>query len=695
MSAEASTTTSENTIPKQSILTESTIEKCLYHFEYSDALTLAEVYYDQTKTDAAALLFSRALYYNKFPLQAYEVLHKIGPNNPEIRYFTAKLAYELKKVSEAERLLRANTFTNDLHSSFSETDQLPFAHSLLANILKESGKIAHSARQYQKSIIVAPLLWSNVKNYCDLGGQNIKPALHGYDVPYDPKLSKFQPEETIFSLNDSGDAETSSSPGGGRQKLRKSPSKITRRRANTRVPEFAYNTRSKVRNSSTHRKSGSKFGTPQIPAPTPPERNRYIESQKYKLGSRRIHHGPPLSSVNKGSLSGSNTALDLITKTDSESEPMDVENYEPQTQQVRQPLVEIEHEPRSEDYDYVYEDILGYIIEMTGIQVNLSQYNFNEAMNALNQLTDKHASLPLSLELRGRVLFEKSDFIRASATFEEMHQQYPHKIEGLEVYSSCLWQLQKIPKLSGLTKELTERFRHRSETWCVAGNLYNLEKQCAIAVDCFDRATRLVPKFGYSYYLLGNELIEVGQLDRAEQAFHESVRYSPHDYRPHLGLGIIEQKRSKMSKALTHMRMAVQRNPSNIILQCHLAVVEQANGHEKEALKILNEAIKMEPNSIAARFHRARILFDSRMYTDARQELHELKELSPNEPHVFFLLGRVYKKLGDQAQAQIYFNYSSQIDPRGEQSRGFGSDQPYDELDDMDAEATAARLIRS
>lgn len=49
------------------------------------------------KTDTAALLFARALYYNKFPLQAYEILHKIGPSNPEIRYFTAKLAYELKK----------------------------------------------------------------------------------------------------------------------------------------------------------------------------------------------------------------------------------------------------------------------------------------------------------------------------------------------------------------------------------------------------------------------------------------------------------------------------------------------------------------------------------------------------------------------------------------------------------------------
>lgn len=50
------------------------------------------------KTDAAGLLFARALYYNQFLPQAYEILHKVGPNNAELRYFTAKLAYELKKL---------------------------------------------------------------------------------------------------------------------------------------------------------------------------------------------------------------------------------------------------------------------------------------------------------------------------------------------------------------------------------------------------------------------------------------------------------------------------------------------------------------------------------------------------------------------------------------------------------------------
>ena len=228
------------------------------------------------------------------------------------------------------------------------------------------------------------------------------------------------------------------------------------------------------------------------------------------------------------------------------------------------------------------EEIFGYIVEMTGIQLHLSKYKFEDAMEALNKLSTGHSLLPLSLELLGRVLFEKAEFERSSNTFAELHKRYPHRIEGLEIYSSCLWQLQNSTKLAALSKELTEKFRHRPETWCVTGNLYSLEKQCAIAIECFDKATKLTPKMGYPYCLLGNELIEVGHHDRAMKAFHQALIYSPQDFRPHLGLGIIEQRRSQLDKALTHMREAVARNPSNIILQCHLAVVEQANGNEKD-----------------------------------------------------------------------------------------------------------------
>uniref|UniRef100_A0AC34QU46 Uncharacterized protein n=1 Tax=Panagrolaimus sp. JU765 TaxID=591449 RepID=A0AC34QU46_9BILA len=673
---------------KFSFMTESMIERCLHHFEYSDAVTLAEVYYDQVKSDSACVLFARALYLHGSRDQACDLIEKHGYTSAELRYLLARFLYELKNSQRAMALLR-NSNGSDLHSCFKGSDQEPFAHSLLASLMKETGDKRSASKQYHKSVVIAPILWSNVKNYCDLGGDDIRATLHGYDILHDNKsISSMSTSEHCTKIEDSlNDGKKSST--------RKSPSRLTiRRRAGRLSPIDPSNTRYMTRNKVKNALTPSKRTKPSLLM----EKSKLI-LEEAKIGVHRRHeeakigvhrrHGLPLSSVNNPSTI--QPQLILSKDDESESEQMDVENHEPRE---RKPLAEIEIDcTQNEQIDDVYEKIYGYIVEMTGVQLHLSKYRFEDAMEALNKLSPGHSILPLSLELLGRVLFEKSDFQRSSKIFAEMHKLYPHRIDGLEIYSSCLWQLNDVTTLSALSKDLMKKFRHRPETWCVTGNLYSLEKQCAIAIECFDRATKLFPKIGYSYYLLGNELIEVGHLDRAITAFHQALDISPEDYRPHLGLGTIEQKRSQVEKALLHMRNAVEKNQSNIILKCHLAVCEQAIGNEKEALTILEKALKMDPNHLAARFHRAKLLFDMKKYEEAKLELLRLKDMSPNESHVFFLLGRVYKKLGDAHRSLIYYNFTSQIDPKGEQLRGLTQEQRFDE-DDLDSE-TIARLTRA
>lgn len=46
---------------------------------------------------------------------------------------------------------------------------------------------------------------------------------------------------------------------------------------------------------------------------------------------------------------------------------------------------------------------------------------------------------------------------------------------------------------------------------------------------------------------------------------------------------------------------------------------------------------------------------------------------------VFFLLGRVHKKLGDTHLALLNFSLAAEMDPRGEQSRNNFTDSPYDD----------------
>jgi len=72
-------------------------------------------------------------------------------------------------------------------------------------------------------------------------------------------------------------------------------------------------------------------------------------------------------------------------------------------------------------------------------------------------------------------------------------------------------------------------------------------------------------------------------------------------------------------------------------------------------MECLERALKHQPNNVPCRFHRARLLFDTGHYEQAKLELEELKVLSPDEAHVFFLLGRVNRKLGATHKALVNF----------------------------------------
>lgn len=49
--------------------------------------------------------------------------------------------------------------------------------------------------------------------------------------------------------------------------------------------------------------------------------------------------------------------------------------------------------------------------------------------------------------------------MQAERVFSEAHQLEPHRLEGLEIYSTTLWHLQKEVRLSALAQELTEMDR--------------------------------------------------------------------------------------------------------------------------------------------------------------------------------------------------------------------------------------------
>jgi anaphase-promoting complex subunit 3 len=154
-----------------------------------------------------------------------------------------------------------------------------------------------------------------------------------------------------------------------------------------------------------------------------------------------------------------------------------------------------------------------------------------------------------------------------------MRVMEPYRLEGLEIYSTLLWHLQKDAQLSYLAHDLLEHHRHSPQTWCAIGNSFSIRKDHENALRCFQRSLQLDPNFAYAYTLSGHEHVSNEDFDKATGCFRNAVRIDERHYNAWYGLGMILYRQEKYESAEYHFRRAIDINPSSSVLHCYLGMV--------------------------------------------------------------------------------------------------------------------------
>ncbi|XP_044152694.1 cell division cycle protein 27 homolog isoform X2 [Bufo gargarizans] len=311
------------------------------------------------------------------------------------------------------------------------------------------------------------------------------------------------------------------------------------------------------------------------------------------------------------------------------------------------------------------EGLMSLLRDMGKGYVALCSYNCKDAINILSHLPSHHYNTGWVLCQIGRAYFELAEYLQAERVFSEVRRIENYRVEGMEIYSTTLWHLQKDVALSVLSKDLTDMDKNSPEAWCAAGNCFSLQREHDIAIKFFQRAIQVDPGYAYAFTLLGHEFVLTEELDKALACFRNAIRVNPRHYNAWYGLGMIYYKQEKFSLAEMHFQKALDINPQSSVLLCHIGVVQHALKKSDKALDTLNKAISIDPKNPLCKFHRASILFANEKYKSALQELEELKQIVPKESLVYFLIGKVYKKLGQTHLALMNFSWAMDLDPKG------------------------------
>lgn len=290
----------------------------------------------------------------------------------------------------------------------------------------------------------------------------------------------------------------------------------------------------------------------------------------------------------------------------------------------------------------------------------LHSFQCKKALEAFSLLTLKQQSSTLVQDLKAKCHFEMAEYDRAAEIYSKCSEHCFGGQLGLEYYSSALWHRKEAMKLGSLAQKALSWDRKRPEVWCAVGNCFSLQKERQQAMMCFRRAIQINPAFPYAFALLGHELADCEQYDKAIQMYESAIAIDSRHYNSWWGLGNVYLRQEDFQKAKYHFQRAVDINGCHAVLRTSLGMAWQALGKNDIALELFSAAAMNDHCGAMASLQRGCLLTSLGRHAEAISELRRAQGLAPREPCVSFQLGRAYAGFGDKQKA--LFCYSAAMD---------------------------------
>lgn len=314
---------------------------------------------------------------------------------------------------------------------------------------------------------------------------------------------------------------------------------------------------------------------------------------------------------------------------------------------------------------------LAYLVQLytlfTKACLYFGKYDCATTLSILRELPASQQQTPWVLAKLARIHFEKVEYTKSLEYFLQLRAVDRFRIEDMDYYSTLLWHLHKDYELSHLAYDLSTFARNKYQTWCAIGNACSLQHETDAALRCFRRASQVDPSAPYPYTLQAHEYVANDSYEHAQDSYRLALKADKLHYNAWYGLGMVFLRLGNTNMAELHFRRAAAINPINVVLICCIGMVLEKKGHNEEALSQYTRAAVMQPTSAMSRYKRARLLVKLRHFNEALAELQVLETLATDEASVYFLLGQVYKLVGEKEQAVKAFTVALNLDPKGSQ----------------------------
>ncbi|CAG4962566.1 unnamed protein product [Colias eurytheme] len=670
---------------------------CLNNYEYDNAIFLAERLHAEVGSEETAFLLGTCYYRAGRVNETQHLLQNLTLTLPQSRFLLAKCSVDLKSYKDAEIALGTNL--DIVASEFGE--QAPYALQLLAKIYSITERKSKAAEAHRKALSLNPFMWKSFAQLCNMG-EKIEPSQVFH---INPEFS-FGVSTLVNLVNNSENISivNSNIPNNNSINTNVTPNNVSTRMPMAISPSVTPEPPAPVKSKMHSVFSGMApipfspsfemlpIQSPVLYTPTLTDSNEQKAIPKI-VNSLRAHVGQLKDAVfNPGprcTLGPGPRRSSRLFSTNNSSYSVKENNKSPSRKFVapkspsrknkqrtaKNVKSNVETNERNKSIETATPTITPKNSNVVSLLILLKELGeaykslaFLDCKNAIKQFQDippKQLASPWVQTMIAKAHYELAQYEPAVKIFTEIRKLYPNRTEGMDIFSTCLWHLQKEAQLSALAQELVELDRNNAISWLAAGNCFSLHKERETALKFFKRAVQINPDAAYAHALLGHEYAVAEETDKALSSFRTAVSIDPRNYVAWFGIATVYARQERWKASEVHIRRALAIHPYSGVLRCQLGLAQAALGKMDRALATLERAVALDTENPLCRFHRASVLLRAGRPQDALADLQHLKDIAPRESLVYYLLGKVHNKLGNSHLALMHFSWATDLDPKG------------------------------
>ena len=186
--------------------------------------------------------------------------------------------------------------------------------------------------------------------------------------------------------------------------------------------------------------------------------------------------------------------------------------------------------------------------------------------------------------------------------------------------------------------------------------------QAVQARGAFTEAVKFNPNMSETRTALAETYLAEGSTDLAIEQAQAAIKLNPRNVQAAIIYGDAYLRKGNLVKSKQVFEAVTQALPEEAVGPYRLGLVARAEKNDAKALAYFEEALTRKSTAIEPLTHIAMIKIAQGKVTEARERVYRQIAISPNNPHLYTLLGQLWMKGEDSGQAETAFKKALELD---------------------------------